>query len=260
MESESSEDFSNFIYIVGLMIRKSQITPPKADSNLKSSSMSSCCSSSSCQGASRFFSRFAKRYAKSFRKKGLEKVQKYLLEGVRLEPVASKSIIDIGCGVGSLHLTLLREGASHAVGFDLAEEMINQAKAIASELALENKVEYRVGDFVVLTNGMEETDITMLDKVVCCYEDVNSLLEKSLAKTKGIYALSHPRNNALHAFVWKSQIAFMKLIRAKFYPFWHDWDRLRQRVLDQDFEEIYSNQTVIWQVRVFRKLQVFSNP
>ncbi len=37
----------------------------------------------------------------------LEKLQRYLLEGVRKEPFASKEILDMGCGVGALHMTLL---------------------------------------------------------------------------------------------------------------------------------------------------------
>ena len=94
----------------------------------------SCCTSNSCSGTNIFFSRWSKSFAKRFRKKGLEKVQRYLLEGIRLEPVKDRHILDIGCGVGALHLTLLQEGAILATGIEAAEGMLEKAKEFQKKL------------------------------------------------------------------------------------------------------------------------------
>ncbi|HWP82485.1 MAG TPA: class I SAM-dependent methyltransferase [Bacteroidota bacterium] len=216
--------------------------------------MSSCCTSSvSCEGTNRFFSKFSKRYAKQFKKKGLEKIQKYLLEGVRTEPVQSKRVLDIGCGVGGLHLTLLQEGAAYAVGVDAAEGMVSKAMAFARELGLAEKAEHILGDFVEQAASIGEADITLMDKVVCCYGDLDTLIRVSASKTKRTLGLTHPSNNVLVRWFFKSHIAVLKLFKAKFHPFWHDWNVMDQTIRSLGFQPLYTNSTFLWQARVYRR-------
>ncbi len=216
--------------------------------------MTACCNSlGACEPMNRFFSRWSKRYAKSFRKCGLERTQRYLLEGVRKEPFALKEILDIGCGVGALHMTLLLEGAAAATGIDISEGMLQQAKKLAEENHLEGKTDYVLGDFVGVSGMMKEADITFLDKVVCCYEDYGALIERSTAKTKTIYALSHPKKSLLMESIFKLQIFILKLSRGSFHPFWHDWDEVHRIILGQGFQLMYSNSTIAWQVLVYKR-------
>ena len=218
--------------------------------------MSSCCNVPvTTEPTNKFFSRWSKKYAKRFRKGGLEKTQRQILEGVRKDPVAAKRILDIGCGVGSLHLTLLKEGAATATGVDISEGMIGQARKFAADFQMENRTNYILGDFVREASTVEQADVTMLDKVVCCYEDFESLISASTAKTNSIYALSHPRQTILMESIFKLQIFVDKLIRAAFHPFWHDWAAIHRLILSKNFEMIYSNSTIAWQVLVYRRIR-----
>ncbi len=217
--------------------------------------MSSCCTTpSSTEGANKFFSRWSKTYEKQFRKKGLAKEQRFLLEGVREEPIAAKNILDIGCGVGSLHLTLLKEGAGQAVGVDVAEGMIEKAKSFASKMGVADKARYIVGDFAQLSDSVPDADITMLDKVVCCYENLDLLLEKSTSRTKRVFALTHPKDNLPVELMFKIHIGFTKLFRMKFRPFWHNWQRMREEIEGRGFQLAYENSTFMWQVLVFQRV------
>ena len=149
--------------------------------------MSSCCQTDTrSEGTNKFFSKWSKKYAKRFRKGKLEKVQKHLLEGIRKESVAEKAILDIGCGVGSLHLTLLEEGAAKATGVDISEGMLEQAKKFSAQRSLGAKTSYILGDFVQKAGEIEPADITLLDKVVSCYDDVQALVKKSAENTRRI--------------------------------------------------------------------------
>ncbi len=216
--------------------------------------MNTCCSSShGCEPAKKFFSRWSKRYANRFRKGGLEKTQRYLLEGIRNEPFALKEILDIGCGVGSLHLTLLLEGAASATGIDISEGMLQQAKRLAEENHLTERTHYVLGDFVCESGVMKEADITLLDKVICCYEDYKALINASVGKTKTIYALSHPKKNIIMESIFKFQICLSKLFRNSFHPFWHDWNEVHRLILNQGFRLMYSNSTIAWQVLVYKR-------
>lgn len=217
--------------------------------------MSSCCSTSiPTTGAGKFFSRWSKTYARQFRKKGLAKEQKLLLEGIRKIPLAEKRLLDIGCGVGALHLTLLQEGAAEAVGVDLAEGMIEKAKQFARDKRLAEKTTYLVGDFVQIADSLSEADVALLDKVVCCYENLDGLLEKSMSRTRSVYALTHPSERLLVQLMFKAHIAFSRLIRMQFRPFWHDWATMRAHITEHGFRLVYENSTFFWRVLVYQRV------
>jgi 2-polyprenyl-3-methyl-5-hydroxy-6-metoxy-1,4-benzoquinol methylase len=216
--------------------------------------MPSCCQTDTrSEGTNEFFSKWSKKYAKRFRKGKLEKVQKQLLEGVRRESLAKREILDIGCGVGSLHLTLLDEGAARATGVDISEGMLEQAKKFSEQKNLGARTSYILGDFVQKAGEIEQADITLLDKVVCCYDDVESLIKTSAEKTRRLYAFSHPRQSFLMKALFKTQIAVCNLFRSSFRPYWHDWSWVRGLVVAQGFELIYENATIAWQVAVYKR-------
>lgn len=217
--------------------------------------MSSCCNSpATCAGTNRFFSKWSTRYAKRFRKGKLEKVQRYLLKGVMLHPLAGKTILDVGCGVGALHLTLLKEGATKSLGIDLAEGMLEKAKHFADDMGFRDQAEYRLGDFVQLADSIEQSDITTLDKVVCCYENLDGLIDMSTKKTRSVLALSHPADSLPVKILFKTQILLAKLFKWEFRPFWHDWSLMRSMILARGFDLVYQNSTVAWQVVVFKRI------
>ncbi|MEX0737534.1 MAG: methyltransferase domain-containing protein [Bacteroidota bacterium] len=216
--------------------------------------MSCCTTSQPHEGTNRFFSRWSKRYAKDYKKKGLAKEQRFLLEGIKKEPIRSRTILDIGCGVGALHHTLLREGAARSVGIDIADGMVRQAEEFAKQFNLQDRAEYRTGDFVLLSDTIGESDVTVLDKVVCCYDNLEELLETSTGKTRLIFALTHPKENLLMRVAFKTQIALAKLFRWKFHPYWHDWVVMKAAIIARGFEPMYENSTIAWQVLVFRRI------
>jgi magnesium-protoporphyrin O-methyltransferase len=214
----------------------------------------SCCAGDKCSGAKRFFTRWSKSYAKQQRKKGLEKVQQLLLEGIERVPVSSGEVLDIGCGVGAVHLALLQKGALRATGIDAAPGMIKEARNLARERGFMDRVEHVVGDFVQVASDIAPADITVLDKVVCCYEQLESLIEQSARKTRRVYALSWPRDRFYVRWGFKSQIAILKLFRAAFHPFWHNWGHLHRMMHERGFRPVFENDTLLWSVAVFERM------
>jgi 2-polyprenyl-3-methyl-5-hydroxy-6-metoxy-1,4-benzoquinol methylase len=218
--------------------------------------MDSCCrAGADCSGTSAFFSRWSGSYAKRFRKGKLDRIQKYLVEGIKREPLRGCSVLDIGCGVGPVHLTLLKEGAGRSLGVDLSDAMLKQAKQFAHTSGLAEHIEYLVGDFVQLSSSIPESDITVLDKVVCCYEDLDELILKSTGKTKATFALTHPKENLLTKGLFKGHEALAKLLRWDFHPFWHDWAGMKARILSQGFTLRYEHSTLTWHALVFQRIR-----
>ena len=216
--------------------------------------MSNCCATPrTTEGTNKFFSRWSKQYEKQFRKKGLAKEQKLLLDSIRKESITNQHVLDIGCGVGALHLTLLQEGAKGSIGVDLAEGMLEKARNFAADMGVAERTQYINGDFVEVSSTVPPADITMLDKVVCCYENLDQLLLESTAHTKRVYALTHPKNNLAIKLAFKTHILFTKLVRMKFRPYWHDWVGMRTRIAEMGFQLVHEEATFSWQVLVFKK-------
>ena len=214
----------------------------------------SCCPSGQCSATGQCFSKFSRRYARRFRKKGLDGAQQNLLDGIRQHLTGQDHVLEIGCGVGGLHLSLLNEGAASATGVDESAGMIEQARRFADERGLTDRSTYLLGDFVELSAQLPKAEVTVLDKVVCCYEHLDLLIDQSTQKTTRLYGLSHPRESLFVEMSFRIQIFFLRLFRASFRPFWHDWGRMREAILARGFRPVYERPTFLWNVVVFRRV------
>ena len=208
----------------------------------------SCCT---VAGTSKYFSRSAGYYARKFRRRGLDAPQRILVKALRSLGLHAKTVLEIGCGVGGLHLTLLREGAASAFGVEVSDGMIEKAQELASEMGFTSRVAYRVGDFAETNGSVPRSDIVVMDKVLCCYADPGALTRKSAAKCGEVFAVSYPRNAILPRlwFTFTAQIG--KILRWSFHPLYHEPADLDAAILAEGFREVYSGTTVVWQVKVF---------
>jgi 2-polyprenyl-3-methyl-5-hydroxy-6-metoxy-1,4-benzoquinol methylase len=213
--------------------------------------MSCCCPHSN--SANRFFSFFAGRYRKRFEKKGFEPSQKQLLEGLQQAGYQDSRILEIGSGVGHLHQTLLEQGAKSAVGIDLASKMITEAQHWAEERKLTNRVEYVEGDFMDISESVPDADVTVLDKVVCCYPDADGLVHTSLNKTSRVYALTYPRNRWYVRLVMGMAALVMKIMRSNFRSYVHDPELIEEWIRGAGFDKIYQDNNLVWLTQVYIK-------
>jgi SAM-dependent methyltransferase len=91
----------------------------------------------------------------------------------------------------------LREGAECAVGVDLSERMIAIARQESRAEGFAVRTSYHQGDFTHVADRLADADVTVLDKVICCYPDRGRLVDPSIAKTRQRYAFSIPHDRAL---------------------------------------------------------------
>lgn len=208
----------------------------------------SCCHSES---GKKLFSFFARSSRKRLEKKGFEKTQKQLLEGLEKVGYRGATVLEIGCGVGHLHQSLLEQGADTAVGIDLAPKMLSEARKWADERGLGDRVDYVEGDFMELGGDIEAADVCLLDKVVCCYPDAPGMVRESLARTRKAYALTYPRNRwfvRLGTRLWNSALW---LLRSDFRSFVHDPVLIEQWIVGDGLEKRFEDQTTGWLTQVY---------
>ena len=212
----------------------------------------SCCTIP-CADTNRFFSRLAGLHRLRFRWFGFEKTQRQLIAGIKAAGLEDASLLEIGCGVGQLHQALLHAGAAMATGVDISERMLDEARRLAASEELGDRAEYHLGDFVDLAGGLDPADVSILDKVVCCYPEPERLLSATLDKTRRVIALTYPRDRRLTRVGVALMAAFMKLLGSGFRPYVHDPDEIRRWITDRGFVlQGVPATTLAWQTEIYR--------
>lgn len=212
-----------------------------------------CCSTSS-SGISKHFSRKSEAYARGARKGRLEPIQRLLIAGAERIGIQDRRLLDVGCGAGALHLELLRRGATSAVGVDLSPDMVAQAAGIAKARGLGDRVKYHAGDAVVLRDELGPADITMMDKVVCCYGDLPALIAVATEHSDEGLVLSYPRNNWLVRASFRLEQIWARIRNDDFVPFWHDWEWMKREIELRGFRLLHEANTFAWTAAVFRRI------
>lgn len=209
------------------------------------------CCSRHVTAAGRCFGWMSKLSERRYRRKGLDENQQQIVGALESLGIDGVSILEIGCGVGELHQTLLGKGAATAIGVDLAPRMLEIAESRARERHLDQRTEYELGDFVELSDTLETVDITVMDKVVCCYPAPRELVEAAAACTRGTIALTYPRNHffsRLTNHLWN--FGFW-LFRSDFRGFVHDPGLVQESIEKRGFRRVFDHDSPMWHTQVY---------
>ena len=110
----------------------------------------------------------------------------------RVEPIAGRSFLDVGCGSGRYCLAFAQRGGSRIVGVDFAERMIQLARGHAERLGLADRCEFRAGAFPeVVPDGPFDvaTALGFFDYVA----DPVSIVRRMRELTRSTMVMSFPK-------------------------------------------------------------------
>ena len=208
-----------------------------------------CCQ---CQGIeSMFDKKSAKRDLKRYLKKGPSTTTKILLNEVNKIGVQGMTFLDIGGGIGAIQYALIKWGALNGVSIEASSAYIDSIKEETGKNNLTEKVVFKHGDFTTIASDLNSSDIVTLDKVICCYDDMNRLVDLSSKLARKIYAVVYPRDN------WWTKL-FLPIIN--FYPkikgssfrlFIHPTNKVEDIIIKNGLKRIYNTTRLFWQVAVF---------
>lgn len=151
---------------------------------------------------------FAEADLKRWRTGKLHAATRELIEVIRREGVEGASVLDIGAGVGAVHVSLLEAGAARAVDVDASRQYLATARSEAERRGLQRRVEYRYGDVVELAGELPPTEIAILDSVICCYPYLEPLLAAATRSRPRLVGITCPRD------VWWMR-AYMRLFNLR---------------------------------------------
>src|SRR5262249_16562141 len=148
--------------------------------------------------------------------------------------------LDIGAGVGAVHMALLAAGAISATDVDVSAAYLKTAKSEATRLGLSDRTQYIRGGFVQQAEKIEPADVVTLDRVVCCYPDMPALVGASVAHARSLYGLIFPRD--IWWMRWGAAVTnlFPRLMRSGFQFYVHRTERVDAIARDGGFERVYT--------------------
>jgi len=146
-------------------------------------------------------------------------------------PIDGKNVIDIGCGPGHYSITLAQKGASHILGIDFAEGMINHAKKNAEHAGALSTCDFVLGDFSTY-DFRNRFDYSIIMGFMDYIEKPKEVIEKVLSITKSKAFFSFPSDRGFLA--WQRKLRYKRKCRL----FMYNVEQLHELFKDLDYKEI----------------------
>jgi hypothetical protein len=213
---------------------------------------SGCGTGCAC-GANEFGEAKARQNLRQYRRSGSNRTTIWLIEGLRSGGVDGLTVLDIGAGVGAVHQDLLASGASSAVDVDGSAAYVAIAREEADRRGMADRVRHEVGDFVLLAPDVEPADIVALDRVICCYPDMDALVSLSVAHAQRRYGLVYPRDSWWIRAGSTVLNGFVRLMRQPFRAYVHRTAAVEAIVRGAGFSPTLRRTGLFWQVVVYER-------
>ena len=151
-----------------------------------------------CEGIElQFDQAAARKKLRQFHRRGPDKTTRLLIDALRgaLDDADTRDsvLLDIGAGVGAIHHALLDGRVTRAVHLDASVAHLSVARDETARRGHGDRVEFVHGDFVALADTIPVADVVTLDRVICCYPDMERLVRLSAQKAGRLYGAVYPR-------------------------------------------------------------------
>ena len=157
-------------------------------------------------------------------------------------------MLEVGGGVGELHIELLKRGAERAVNLELSPAYDEEARLLLAESALEGRVERRLHDIAVEPDAVEPVDVVVLNRVVCCYPDYERLLGAAATHARRALVFSYPRRNAISRAIVTSQNLWFRLAGQEFRVFTHPPEAMVGVLREHGLAPQFTDGGMVWRV------------
>jgi SAM-dependent methyltransferase len=191
-----------------------------------------------------------------YRRHGPDATTALLLDMIRERGVSGASVLDIGGGVGVIDHELLRAGAGHAVLVDASAPAVGAARGEARRRATLDRIEFVDGDFVSRASEVDVADIVTLDRVICCYPDVESLVRLSATRARSLYGLVLPRDRPFLRWALPLLNGWFRLRRIRYRTFLHPNGHVDALVEAAGLQPAREERTFIWRVVLYERRAV----
>jgi 16S rRNA G966 N2-methylase RsmD len=207
--------------------------------------MSACCNPDEYDAV---FSRgYARRTARSLRSSGLDHTSAQMADFIVEQGLEDATVLEIGGGVGGLHLELLRRGASTATNVELSRAYEAEARRLQNELGLADRVQRCILDVAANPEAVERADVVVLHRVVCCYPDYAALLGAAADRARRVLAFSYPKAHLLNRVQTALENVTYAVRGKAFRTFVHSPEKMLEVLTLHGYTTVRSGSNRMWQ-------------
>jgi len=205
-----------------------------------------------CDGfASIFDEATARRDRDRYHRDGPDRTTRLLLELLTPYRSSGSSVLDIGGGIGIVDIELLRAGAGHATLVDASTAYLAVARDEARRAGLLDRIDFVEGDFVRRAASIDRADVVTLDRVICCYPDMEALVAESAGRAKTAYGIVLPRDRRGARWAIALNNAWYRIRRKAYRGFIHPTARVDEIAAANGLRLRAERHTWIWRVAVY---------
>jgi magnesium-protoporphyrin O-methyltransferase len=176
-----------------------------------------------------------------------------MLSVILAEGVDGATVLDIGAGVGIVHVTLLEAGAASAVDVDASRDFLATAKGEAERRGMADRIDYRYGDVVELAAELPPADIVTADAVICCYPYLAPFLAAATRSAPRLVGLTYV-NDTWWLRAWmRTQNVLWALRRRPEHWYIHRHATVDRLMADAGYAVIHDGGSWLGRVVVYRR-------
>lgn len=194
-----------------------------------------------------FAGRLVRRELDAWRRAGLNRRQLSVVDS--LEPLTpGASVLDVGCGIGAVGTTLLAKGAGEGTFVAVSKAYLEAARKVAAQAGVEERASFQQDDFAASERPYPQTDVVVLDRVVCCYPDAVALLTKAARHSKRTLVYTHPRPLWFMPLFRTLCALGMRLFGREYRFFLHDPELLLRAATGVGHARVVTHSVGVWQL------------
>jgi 2-polyprenyl-3-methyl-5-hydroxy-6-metoxy-1,4-benzoquinol methylase len=192
---------------------------------------------------------FARRMAKRYRRRGVDPAAGQMVDFLAQDDdLTGATILEIGGGVGEISVELLRRGAESATIAELSTSYDEEARRLAEESGVADRVHRRIVDVAASPEAVERADLVVLHRVVCCYPDYARLLGAAANRSRRRLAFSHPPRNVLSRAIVAIENSTFALTRKEFRAFVHPPQAMLEVLAARGLNPVFAHRGRMWHV------------
>lgn len=201
--------------------------------------------------ASIFDRRTAERDRDRYRRSGPDRSTRVLLDLIGRYGVRGATVLDVGGGIGVIDHELLGAGAARAVLIDASAAYLDIARQEAQRADLSDRMGFVQGNVVERADEIGAADIVTLDRVICCYPDVDALVGATAARTRRVYGLVLPRDRWIIRVGIRLVNLGFRMRRSGYRAYAHPNPRIDELVTSIGLRKRLEGGTFWWRVVVY---------
>jgi magnesium-protoporphyrin O-methyltransferase len=114
-------------------------------------------------------------------------------------------------------------------------------------------VTFQHGNFVDMAEHLASADIVTLDRVICCYPEMEKMVGLSAARARKYYGLVYPRDSWWMRVGAAIENLFFRLQRNPYRTYIHATEAVEALILGEGLKRRFKKQNLAWQVVLFAR-------